>query len=79
MDEFSKLVDDKNIVDFQKKKINKNIRIVFIESIFLFIVSLLGGLCLTRVMFLNKEAIFYMFSYRISDIDTFNLCFNIFD
>ena len=57
MDEFSKLVDDKNIVDFQKKKINKNIRIVFIESIFLFIVSLLGGLCLTRVMFLNKEAI----------------------
>lgn len=57
MDEFSKLVDDKNIADIQKKKINKNIKIVLIEIIFLFIVSLLGGLCLIRIMFLNKEAI----------------------
>ena len=57
MDEFSKLMDDKNIVDVQKKKINKTIKIILIEGIFLFIVSLLGGLCLTRIMFLNKEAI----------------------
>ena len=60
-EEMSKLIDDKNIVNIQKKKLDKNIKIVLIYGIFLFIVSLLGGICLSRFLFLDKSEISGLF------------------